>query len=975
MNEPTGPSPAVSLAARVKLPSFSSAARVFCAVCLMHLALPHAVLAQVAPGPYEILPFDDGFIIEAFKDLDLTANNMADWTGWSGPKGSLFLISPHPYDGHTGTDFSVQTGTLLRAAVAGTVSAIETNYARNQYSNTHGNFVRIAADAKSPNNEFLDLTYAHMLSVSVSVGQHVNVGDPVGYSDNTGQSDSEHLHFMTEIRSGASTCPFYWGHFKYPIMFNPTGTMQVGRVVRVTAASTPIRADRFDSSAQINTAWQNQLYFSAYPKRGYYQVFIPDNTSYRAGWIRATDADEAFTGTVIQPLPDNVTFTPLGQLATKYSIRSGASDGAGQVGQIVFGGGRFVADQVSNGYYRIPLPGSAATWGWVKPDNRMIVYPQLTNPSFNLSLLPSNNFPIRESFATVTNKCMFGRPKFNRPVVKTFSPSSPGGEGKALFVTDATNAGTGTTESATVGKPGHRNYYVQCDVYFNFQPSYLVGSAFERYGIFLRDDGFAGLDSDYEGAGNCYALLWDCDDGRLRAAKLVDKAITDFFPTARYVPSSGWHTLRIEARETQLKYFLDGTLLVQTNDSTFPCGVSGVGYSWHTSNSSYPAARGAGFDNFVADTLETNLPPIITTQPFSQTANAGQAVTLSVVATNPMPGSLSYQWRKDSADIPSATGANYTRSSVQVTDAAGYSVVVSNAAGAVVSSTAYLSVVSPLTNAPGCRLAPSGLADWWPADGNALDIFGSYHGTPQNGFAYAPGEQGLAFHFDGATSYLNVGAPSLSLPWTACLWVNRQDAPGSSAALLSDGTYTLKLEQYNGTRYVGVTQLGVGDYNFGYATPLGAWVHLGLVGTGSETLLYTNGVLQGSLAVSIPLPRTYLGAGYSSSSSRFLDYMLGSVDEIVLFNRALSASEINGIYSAGSAGLCPAPQFAGATNLSGGQVGLNLKGQTGKSFTIYASTNLANWTWLGSVPNPTGAVQFIDAAATNAQKFYRSSQP
>ena len=103
--------------------------------------------------------------------------------------------------------------------------------------------------------------------------------------------------------------------------------------------------------------------------------------------------------------------------------------------------------------------------------------------------------------------------------------------------------------------------------------------------------------------------------------------------------------------------------------------------------------------------------------------------------------------------------------------------------------------------------------------------------------------------------------------------------------------------------------------------------------------------------------------------------MLGSADEILLFNRALSASEINGIYSAGSAGLCRAPQFTGTTNLNSGQFGLNLKGQTGKSFTLYASTNLATWTALGTVPNPTGVVQFIDYAATNTQKFYRGSQP
>jgi hypothetical protein len=306
-----------------------------------------------------------------------------------------------------------------------------------------------------------------------------------------------------------------------------------------------------------------------------------------------------------------VTFTQLGQLASKYAIRAAPNDAAAQMGQILFGGGRFVADQATNGYYRIPLPGTSATWGWVKPTSRMVVYPQLTNPSLNLSTLPNNNFPIRESFTVVTNRSMFGRPKFNRSVVKAFSPEAPGGDGKVLVVTDATNAGTGTSESTTVGKPGHRNYYVQCDVYFAYQPTYLVGSDFERYGIFLRDDGFAGLDTTYEGAGNSYALMWDCDDGRLRAGKLVDGTWTDFFPAARYVTGSGWHRLRIAARDNQIKYFLDGALLVQANDSTFPCGVCGVGYSWHTYNSSYPTIRGACFDNFVADTLEITPPRFV----------------------------------------------------------------------------------------------------------------------------------------------------------------------------------------------------------------------------------------------------------------------------------------------------------------------------------------------------------------------------
>ena len=576
------------------LRSLVSATRIWCAAGLALLAVVPAIRAQIPPGPYEILPFQDGFIIEAFKDLQ-AGTGIADWTGWSGAS----WISPDAYNEHNGTDFSVQTGTPLYAAAAGTVAETVTSYARDFHDASSGNLVRIAVDAAVPNGELVDLTYAHMLSVSVTVGQRVAVGDLVGLSDNTGNSTSEHLHFKTAIRGGADTCPFYWAHFKYPIMFNPAGTHQVGGIVRVTAASTPVRSDRLDTSPQITTIWRDQLFFFSYPKRGYYQVFIPNNTAYRSGWIKATDVAEVFTGTVIQALPDNGTFSQLGQLAAKYAIRSSPADAASQIGQIVFGGGRFIADQITNGYYRIPLPGASATWGWVKPTARMVVYPQLTNPSLNLASLPRKAFPIRESFAT-TGKSMFGRPKFKRCEVKTFSPASPGGDGKALFLTDEGNHGDGTTESALVGLPGHRNYFVQCDVYFNYGTPASAG--FERYGIFLRDDGFAGLDDSFEGAGNCYALLWDTDDGRLRAGKLVNAVVTDLLPQPRYITGSGWHKLRIEARNNKIKYFLDAQLLVEATDSTFSSGPCGIGYSTHRTD--WPATRGAYFDNFVADTLE-----------------------------------------------------------------------------------------------------------------------------------------------------------------------------------------------------------------------------------------------------------------------------------------------------------------------------------------------------------------------------------
>lgn len=87
-------------------------------------------------------------------------------------------------------------------------------------------------------------------------------------------------------------------------------------------------------------------------------------------------------------------------------------------------------------------------------------------------------------------------------------------------------------------------------------------------------------------------------------------------------------------------------------------------------------------------TLTVDPIPRITAQPQSQTVLVGANVTFSVAAQN----ATGYQWRKNGADIPGATGSSYAITSVRTNDAAGYSVMVSNSQGSVVSQTATLTV-------------------------------------------------------------------------------------------------------------------------------------------------------------------------------------------------------------------------------------------------------------------------------------------
>ncbi|MEW1602878.1 peptidoglycan DD-metalloendopeptidase family protein [Streptomyces sp. NPDC093808] len=88
---------------------------------------------------------------------------------------------------HTGVDFSVPTGTSLKAVGAGTVVSAG-------WGGAYGNQVVIKL------NDGHYAQYAHLSSLSVSTGQTVSAGQQVGLSGATGNVTGPHLHF--EIRTG-----------------------------------------------------------------------------------------------------------------------------------------------------------------------------------------------------------------------------------------------------------------------------------------------------------------------------------------------------------------------------------------------------------------------------------------------------------------------------------------------------------------------------------------------------------------------------------------------------------------------------------------------------------------------------------------------------------------------------------------------------------------------------------------------------
>jgi len=212
---------------------------------------------------------------------------------------------------------------------------------------------------------------------------------------------------------------------------------------------------------------------------------------------------------------------------------------------------------------------------------------------------------------------------------------------------------------------------------------------------------------------------------------------------------------------------------------------------------------------------------------------------------------------------------------------------------------------------------------WWPADENASDVVGSANGTLQHGASFATGIVGQGFSLDGVDDYVDFGnAPSLHVSsgdFSIDAWV-RFDAITAADMSIVDKMSAVGvnldgwrlIEQGDDHRFWfcfgGGTVNRCVDPAFTVfsttkAVP-GVWFHVAAVKNAASFSLYVNGKQEDSRS---PVP-----AFVDTQSANVLvgSYVLegahldGIVDEVQLFNRALSASEVRSIFDAGKLEKC-----------------------------------------------------------------------
>jgi hypothetical protein len=219
-----------------------------------------------------------------------------------------------------------------------------------------------------------------------------------------------------------------------------------------------------------------------------------------------------------------------------------------------------------------------------------------------------------------------------------------------------------------------------------------------------------------------------------------------------------------------------------------------------------------------------------------------------------------------------------------------------------------------------CLDPPSGMVSWWPGDGDASDIIGPNEGNLQNGTAFAPGKVDQAFSFDGVDDVVGASGTGIDdlQQLTIDAWVMHNSLPPGQ-----NMRYVTLQNEKAVLRYEGAA--GPGRLHFymridgvnrsirvNNVLQIGVFQHVAGTYDGSAMRLYLDGAEIGTLMAGGTVDT---GDGVVLGAGPTLD---GLLDEVEIYDRALSASEIQAIYDAGSEGKC---KPAGKYYISWGYVG------------------------------------------------------
>jgi hypothetical protein len=310
-------------------------------------------------------------------------------------------------------------------------------------------------------------------------------------------------------------------------------------------------------------------------------------------------------------------------------------------------------------------------------------------------------------------------------------------------------------------------------------------------------------------------------------------------------------------------------------------------------------------------TLDPPAPPALSVSPtslsFSATVGGANPAAKTASVTNTGGGTLDVTASDDAAWLTVTPASATAPATLTVTPSITGLAAGTYTATVTVTATTSGATGSPKTIAVTLTVNPAAtdLVGAWGFDATsgttAVDASGQGNTGTLNGATWSTaGKFGGALSFDGISNWVTVpDSPSLDLTTGVTMeaWV-RPTAIGTRwrCVLLKEQTGSLIYALYAGdgrqqaaTDVFTSSDIGISGTA---TTPLNAWTHLAATYDGATLRLYVNGVQAASKAVTGAI-RTSTGALRIGGNSTWNDeWFAGLIDEVRVYKRALSATEI-----------------------------------------------------------------------------------
>lgn len=214
----------------------------------------------------------------------------------------------------------------------------------------------------------------------------------------------------------------------------------------------------------------------------------------------------------------------------------------------------------------------------------------------------------------------------------------------------------------------------------------------------------------------------------------------------------------------------------------------------------------------------------------------------------------------------------------------------------------------------------NGLVGWWPFNGNANDESGNGNNGTVNGATLTTdrnGNSNAAYSFDGSSNYIEATSNSslqVSSAYTMSLWFNSNIFNNGpyGYTLISKiaytgwyGGYEIMIGESNSIGGVNHT----GNINGNFQLPFlgmnaGNWYSVIATFNGNQLKLYVNGSLVNTVTQSgaLQIGNDPLRFGRRGGGGIYDQFYNGSLDDIGIWNRALTPCEIQALYNSGVGG-------------------------------------------------------------------------